>query len=221
MRRCRRAEGLHLAAAVLLARDEDGAGISGRAWSAVPEHPLAAKAAMELEGHGGLVRGQEVYDTLPSEALVASGAGSRRPGVYDLDAAWERGLAYLLAMQREDGWKDSIHDFGGTDGLPNVQVAVSRDRCPRPARAQRGRGPGLDPALRRALGFLLDEGNLNLQDSDELIWAYTYRAQTLSRWLSRCPRTPRPCARPCSTGQRLLEEQQQDAPGPTSTRIRS
>ena len=212
-----RAEGLHLAAAGCFWRgDEDGArDLWTRLVDAYPEHSLAAKAAMELEGHGGLVRGQEVYDTLPPEALVASGAGSRcAPGVYDLDAAWERGVAYLLAMQREDGgWKDSIYDFGGTDGLPNVQVAVSAiaARGLLEARARGAEDPGLDPALRRALGFLLDEGNLNLQDSDELVWAYTYRAQTLSRWLELLPEdaeTVRPAL--LHIGQRLLEEQQQD-----------
>ena len=39
---------------------------------------------MELEGHGGVVRGQEVYEDLPAEALAASGHGSRcAEGVLD------------------------------------------------------------------------------------------------------------------------------------------
>jgi hypothetical protein len=212
-----RAEGLHLAAAGAFWRgDEEAARVLwGRLLAEFPEHSLAAKAAMELEGHGGVVRGQEVYEDLPAEALAASGHGSRcAEGVYSLDQAWQRSVAYLLAMQREDGgWKDSIYDFGGTDGLPNVQVAVSAIAA-RGLLEARQRGvehPGLEAGLRRALRFLLDEGNLNREDSDELIWAYTYRAQTLARWLELLPEDAE-AVRPglLFIGQRLLEEQKED-----------
>ncbi|HIL36674.1 MAG TPA: hypothetical protein EYG26_04245 [Planctomycetes bacterium] len=211
------AEALHLrAAGAFWAADED---LARTLWTELrdgfPDHPLAAKAAMEIESHGGIVRGQEVYGELDAAATKPSGHGTRvDEGAYTEEQLWQRGVDYLLSMQRMDGgWKDSIYDFGGTDGLPNVQVAVSAI-CAR-ALLERAtvkkNDPRLEAALIRALHYLLDESNLNTNDTDELIWAYTYRAQTLARWLDLRPQDAerlRPSLQ--LIGERLLEIQRDD-----------
>ena len=212
-----KAEALHLrAAGAFWGAEED---LARELWTELkdgfPDHLLAAKAAMELESHGGIVRGQEVYGSIDDSATAPSGHGTRvTKDAYTEAQLWERGIAYLLSMQRADGgWRDSIYDFGGTDGLPNVQVAVSAI-CARAllehATTKKG-DPQLEAALGRALHFLVDENNLNTSDTDELIWAYTYRAQTLARWLELRPESTE-ALRPVlqMIGERLLEVQRDD-----------
>jgi hypothetical protein len=92
-------------------------------------------------------------------------------------------------MQRGDGvWVDSDYDFGGTDSLPNVHVAVTslvglsllqaRDRLPE-------RAADIDAALDRAAAFVRDPKSINLIDRDEILWAHAYRLRFLSE---RCRR---------------------------------
>lgn len=212
-----RAEALHLRAAGAFWRADEE--LARTLWTELrdkySDHPLAAKAAMELESHGGIVRGQEIYGTLNEAAMTPSGRGTRvSQGAYTEGQLWQRGVAYLFAMQRADGgWKDSIYDFGGTDGLPNVQVAVSAI-CAMALleyATVKVDDPQLESALARALRFLLDESNLNTSDTDELIWAYTYRAQTLARWLELRPQESE-ALRPAlqMIGERILEQQRDD-----------
>jgi len=181
------------------AQDEDGA---RAAWEALTtthtEHPLAWKAAFELEHLGPLVRGLESYAALPPGALVASGAGSMcAAGVYDAPALWRTSLEYLLSMQRSDGgFRDSIYDFGGTDSLPNVYVAVTSIAAiamlegavhlapargtPRPGdEALRAR---LEAGLRAAIQYSFDDARLNTEDADELSWARIYRVSLAARY---------------------------------------
>ncbi len=165
-------------------------------WTALTEehvdHPLAWKAAMELEGHGPFVHAFETYAKLPPEALAPSADGTTvLPGVYTELDLWERSAAFLLASQRSHGgWEDSTYDFGGTDGLPNVFVAISSvctigllehaARLSEPA-------PEVEAALERALGYISDESKLNREDTDEQFWAHSYLARALSRWLELRP----------------------------------
>jgi hypothetical protein len=87
-------------------------------------------------------------------------------------------------MQRSDGaWVDSDYDFGGTDSLPNVYVAVTslvglsllqaKDRLP-------ARSADIDAALDRAAAFVRDPKHINLIDRDEILWAHAYRLRFLA-----------------------------------------
>lgn len=136
------------------------------------EHPLAAKAALELEGQGPYWRGFESYDAIPSEALAANTSGTLAPaGTFSVESVEERSVAYLVRTQSADGaWRDSIYDFGGTDSMPNVYAAVTAIN----ARALIGKAAATE-TLNRALEYLASDEILNLEDQDELIWAYLYR----------------------------------------------
>jgi hypothetical protein len=174
---------------------EDAA--STEIWSALAAEdpdssPWVAKAALEVEGHGPIVHGFEVpWARLRQEAL-RGGRGTRAAaGVFDEAALGESGLAYFVAMQRGDGgFRDSIYDFGGTDSLPNVHVAITAlaawamlevmERTPGEERAA-------DKCFARAVKYAFDDRHLNTDDQDELIWAYLYRARLAARWLALRP----------------------------------
>lgn len=155
-----------------------------------PDSPLAWKAAAEAEGFGPFCRGFEVHRAVPAEALQAgiNSIGSAAPkGVYDESQLWKRSVEFLLAMQREDGaWVDSDYDFGGTDSLPNVHVAVtalcgmallnSSEHVPELAEE-------IDSAIQRATEFVLNPESVNLIDRDEILWAYAYKTRLLARLL--------------------------------------
>ncbi|PCJ55668.1 MAG: hypothetical protein COA70_00895 [Planctomycetota bacterium] len=137
-----------------------------------PEHPLGAKAALELEGHGPYWRGFESYDDIPEQALTANSSGTlAMVGTFSADEIEQRSIAFLVRTQSEDGaWRDSIYDFGGTDSMPNVYAAVTAIN----ARGLIGKEHASE-ALSRALKYLSSDDILNLEDLDELIWAYLYR----------------------------------------------
>lgn len=153
-----------------------------------PDHPFAWKAAAEAEGFGPFVRGFEVYDQLPPSALQAgreSAGSAAPPGIYNETQLRQRSVQFLLGMQRDDGgWVDSDYDFGGTDSLPNVHVAVTalcgialmdqRDQVPE-------RREQIQTAIDRAATFVSNEDNLNRADRDELFWALAYRIQFLAK----------------------------------------
>lgn len=158
-----------------------------------PENPLAAKAAMELEGHGPYWQGFETYDTLPAVSLHDRIRGTRlEKGLLSDAEILVRSQAYLLRMQEADGsWRDSRYDFGGTDSMPNVHAAITAII----ARGLAGHRPPPDQAdqpeadvsvsLQRAYAFLAQDDILNLQDSDELLWAYLYRIRLYTYLLDR------------------------------------
>ncbi len=153
-----------------------------------PEHPLGWKAAAEAEGFGPIVRGFEVDSEIPVAVLKAGidSAGSAAPkGVYKKEDVTKRSIEFLLDMQRSDGaWVDCDYDFGGTDSLPNVHVAVtslagmallaSKHALPEKATA-------IESAIVRAADFVRDDSHLNKFDRDEILWAYAYRVRFLSR----------------------------------------
>ncbi|MFK5957104.1 MAG: hypothetical protein QM477_11735 [Planctomycetota bacterium] len=147
-----------------------------------PEHPMAAKAALELEGHGPYWRGFESYDELPAEALSANFSGTLAPaGTFDREELEQRAVAFLQRTQMEDGaWRDSRYDFGGTDSMPNVYAAITAIN----ARGLLGKDAATE-AMDQALSFLASDKNLNLEDRDELIWVYLYRIQLYCALLDR------------------------------------
>lgn len=163
-----------------------------------PEHPLAWKAAAEAQGIGPFVRGFEIHRTLPEAAMQAGldSVGSAAPkGCYKEHELWVRSTQFLLGMQNKNGgFYDSDYDFGGTDSLPNVHVAVSSlagmallkaydQSLPESAGLSQDL---LKDALHRALTFCLDQKNINPIDRDEILWAYAYRL----RFVARCKGHP-------------------------------
>jgi len=159
-----------------------------------PDHPLGWKAAAEAEGFGPIIRGFEVRSEIPDAALLSGikSAGSAAPaGTYSQKELIERSVEYLLGMQRTDGgFVDCDYDFGGTDSLPNVHVAVTAlvgmallaNKSGLPDKAE-----ALDSAIERAAEFVIDDANLNKVDRDEILWAYAYRVRFLSRLVGTNP----------------------------------
>jgi hypothetical protein len=160
-----------------------------------PDSPAAWKAAAEAEGLGPFVRGFEPWNRLPERAWLAGSAsvGSAAPSeTYGEAELWQRGVEFLLEMQREDGGVvDSDYDFGGYDSLPNVHVAITSlcglallDAKSRlPAEWQ----PQLDDAIGQAAAYVCHEDNLNPNDQDEILWAYAYRTRFLARLCMTLP----------------------------------
>ena len=160
-----------------------------------PEHPLAWKAAAEAEGIGPFVRGFEIHRAIPANALQAGvkSVGSSAPAnVFDEPELWQRGSEFLLTMQnRQGGFTDSDYDFGGTDSLPNVHVAVTslagmamleaagRDQLDSLQVAR------LEKAISNAASYVCDNGNINLADRDELLWACAYRVRFIARMTTK------------------------------------
>ncbi|MCB9878405.1 MAG: hypothetical protein H6835_12470 [Planctomycetes bacterium] len=167
------------------------------AWRSITElyagSAWASKAALELEGHGPFVHGFEVYGELPAAALASGPVdGTRAPdGTYTEAELWQRSVDYLCGMADDDGvYRDSIYDFGGTDGLPNVYAAVTclvgEALLAAEARAAAG-GFALDDRGRARIGEVLLQirGHaeradwLALEDKDEILWARAYAVRFL------------------------------------------
>jgi hypothetical protein len=162
---------------------------------ALPDEPLAWKAALEAEGHGPFGHGFEDFLPLPKQATAKPPVdGSRLPGVYDEAELWQRGVAFLCSLDDGDGVvRDSIYDFGGTDSLPNVHAAVTclvGEALLAAAAAHDGKQRELPAALRaRVEAFLLRiRANLQadtwvaLSDKDEILWARAYALRFLAAW---------------------------------------
>lgn len=158
------------------------------AQTIAPDHPLAWKAAAEAENWGPFVRGFETFRELPGNAFKAGrdSRGSAAPKeTYSELQLWDRSVDFLLGMQNENGgWLDSDYDFGGTDSLPNVHVAVSSlcgvalldavERLP-------NRKAEIMESVQRAAEFCSNIENLNYVDRDEILWAHAYRVRFLAR----------------------------------------
>ena len=164
----------------------------------LPDQPLAWKAALEVEGHGPFVRGFEDYLPLPAAALAAAPVdGTRLPGVFDEQELWRRGVGFLLGMDGGDGvYRDSIYDFGGTDGLPNVHAAVT---ClvgeALLAATSKGAPSPLPAALAARAEATLARIRANVEadrmvaasDRDEILWARAYALRFLAAWARARP----------------------------------
>ena len=153
-----------------------------------PAHPLAWKAAAEAEGFGPFVRGFEVHRKIPAASLNAGveSEGSAAPkATFNEEQLIKRGVDFLLGMQRKDGaWVDCDYDFGGTDSLPNVHVAItSLAGMALLAAAKKipEKQQQIADAVRRAANFVAQDGNINRVDRDELFWAHAYRTRFLAR----------------------------------------
>ncbi|MBX3416954.1 MAG: hypothetical protein KF851_05075 [Pirellulaceae bacterium] len=156
-----------------------------------PEHPLGWKAANEAQGIGPFVRGFEVFGELP-ELPPAKGDGTirltsgARLGSFSEPEIWRASTEFLLLMQDESGgFFDSDYDFGGTDSLPNVHVAVTSlvglaliQAEIREPSSERKRV--LRKTIEKAAVFVANDGNLNFDDRDEILWAQAYRVRLLA-----------------------------------------
>ena len=190
------AEALFLRGASLrrLGRVEPAVAVWRRLGERCPDTTWAAKAAMEVEGHGPFSRGFEDYLELPERVLREVAEGSRAPpGTYTGDQLWGTSVRFLLRMADADGvMRDSTYDFGGTDGLPNVYLAISflageallcaaeRHDQQRLRLADATR-QGIESQLQRLL-VAARSGPFALEDRDEILWAHAYRARFLARW---------------------------------------
>ena len=162
----------------------------GEIGKAYPDHPLGWKAAAEAQRIGPFVRGFEVFSMLTESGKSAGrkSAGSAAPaGTYSEEQLWRRGVGFLLTMQNErGGFEDSDYDFGGTDGLPNVHVAVTSIAATALLEAHdradlEDLRPRIAAAIRKAAEYVSDESNLNTKDKDEIFWAYLYRLRFFNR----------------------------------------
>jgi hypothetical protein len=188
------AEGLFLRGAALRrsGHTEEANAVWRELGKRLPESTWAWKAAMEAEGHGPFVHGFEDFLPVPERVLRERTEGSRAPsGTFTEEQLWQASVRYLLRMPDSDGvLRDSLYDFGGTDSLPNVYMAVSflageALLCAE----QRALGKKLAlPASDRAaltaqLGRLLalaeNDGKYALSDRDEILWAFAYRLRFL------------------------------------------
>jgi hypothetical protein len=148
-------------------RDEEG-----RAeWRKLKEGRWAWKAAAELARDGPFVRGFEVHEALPADALRGLPGTSTLPRA---EADVRRAVRFLLRTQRAGGaWDDSNYNFGGDDSLPNVHLAVTALAAL--ALRAHAEGDEAKQALARAERYLRDETKVAAGDMDEIAWAYAYR----------------------------------------------
>lgn len=157
-----------------------------------PNDPLAWKAANEAQGIGPFVRGFEVFGELPRQMPqerqgVLRITSTALPGTYAPQELWRRSVDFLLHQQdASGGFFDSDYDFGGTDSLPNVHVAVTAlvgmallEAEQREKNSERKRKALL--AAERAAKFVADDSKLNFDDRDEIIWAQAYRVRFLAK----------------------------------------
>lgn len=191
-----------------------------RAATLQPDHPLAWKAAAEAEGFGPFCRGFEVHVELPDRATADQPRlpDEQQAPVFPTDLyteadLWRRGVEFLLGMQADDGgYHDCDYDFGGTDSLPNVHLAVTSIVSMALLKAKQHDEfvaedvQRIDRAIERATSFVLDPKNLNLADSDERFWALAYRLRFISALVRQSPDGPRGEQLPGLVGQ--LENQQ-------------
>jgi hypothetical protein len=161
--------------------------------AANPDHPLGWKCSAEAQMIGPFSRGFEIHRTLPAAASRAGidSIGSAAPeNCYDQESIWRNSVQFLLTMQDQSGgFFDSDYDFGGTDSLPNVHVAVTSlaglalidawNRETDQAIKQR-----LGRAIDRALQYVTDDQHVNKIDRDEILWAYAYRLRLVARCLA-------------------------------------
>ncbi len=163
-----------------------------------PDEPMAWKAALELEGHGPFVHGFEDYLPLPAAALAKPPTdGSRLPGVYSEAELWQRSVAFLCSMDDGNGVvRDSIYDFGGTDGLPNVYAAVTclvGEALLAASDAQRQGRLVLEPDVLAQVEGMLTRIRKNIEtdawvapsDRDEILWPRAYALRFLAAWQQR------------------------------------
>ncbi len=146
--------------------------------------PLAARAAVELEGFGPIRRGFWTWRSLPKDPLPEAEGTTRVRGEAELPMLRQRSISFLLRMQRANGgFEDSNYDFGGLDSLPNVHCAVTALALQALLENRKGHEALIDPALARGLRYLLDPKHYADADRDEWTWAKVYPIQLFARML--------------------------------------
>ena len=162
---------------LLLNRDDD----ARKAWASLargaPKSRWGRQASAELQGYGPLARALERLDWIPEDAYRAQPVGTCVPRTRgDIPMLARRSVELILRHQRADGsWQDSIYDFGGTDSLPNVYVAVTAIDALALHRWRAVDPEACDAAISKALPFLLDDRNIAWKDENERVWAQAYR----------------------------------------------
>ena len=157
-----------------------------------PNDPLAWKAAAEADKIGPFVRGFEIHRRLPQAAYQfdQTSSSAAPKSTYSQSDVRIRGVRFLLGMQNQDGgFRDSDYDFGGTDSLPNVHVAVTSlagtvlvQELARDTKVKvmdQGERAAVAAAVKSAIGFVSNDKNINKVDRDEILWAYAYRLRFL------------------------------------------
>ena len=169
----------HGVALHLVGRDEEG-----RAeWRKIAgDGRWAWKAAAELARDGPFVRGFEIYESLPPEALQEELPANTTLARKTADV--KRAVRYLLQTQRGNGcWDDSNYNFGGEDSLPNVYMAGTALAAL--ALREWGDSAEVKTAVERAEKYMRDETHIAGSDSDEIVWAHAYRLQYFAKTKDR------------------------------------
>ncbi len=141
-------------------------------WKSIKEGRWAWKAAAELARDGPFVRGFEIYESLPPDALK-----DELPTTTTLPRAKPdiaRAVRFLLQNQRNNGvWDDSNYNYAGDVSLPNVYMADTALA----ALALRAWGDPkeIDTAIVRAEAYMKDEEHIATDDPQEIAWAHAYR----------------------------------------------
>ncbi len=141
-------------------------------WKKIKTGRWAWKAAAELSRDGPFVRGFEVYESLPAEALkdeLPTTTTLPRP-----KADTARAVRFLLQNQRNGGvWDDSQYNYGGDGSLPNVYMADTALA----ALALRAWGDPklIETAITRAEAYMKDETKIAADDGQEITWGHAYR----------------------------------------------
>src|SRR5882672_5313043 len=141
-------------------------------WKKIRTGRWAWKAAAELARDGPFVRGFEIVESLPPEALKDELPTTTTLPFAKADIA--RAVRFLLQNQRNSGvWDDSQYNYAGDASLPNVYMADTALA----ALALRAWGePGkIATAITRAEAFMKDEAHIATEDSQEIAWAHAYR----------------------------------------------
>jgi len=147
-------------------------------WKSIKKGRWAWKAAAELSRDGPFVRGFEIHEALPPEALTGELPTTTTLPRAKPDTA--RAVRFLLQNQRNGGvWDDSQYNYGGDASLPNVYMADTALA----ALALRAWGDPklIETAITRAEAYMKDESKIAADDSQEITWAHAYRLLYFAR----------------------------------------
>jgi hypothetical protein len=146
--------------------------------------PWSGKAQLELDRWGPFLLGYERYRALPEGAEHGSELRTSATGaaLEPREALLRPALEFLVDMPRSNGlYRDSRYDFGGSDSLPNVHVAVSALAALALLEGRELLPERIAPVLDELRRALQDEQQLAADDEDEIVWAHACRALFFAR----------------------------------------